>query len=116
MQSAGELFRGLAGGDTEGTIAGQIDEGGGHLAPVAEFESALTETAPGDDPDRVGSAAVDLDEGDQALAVAATGLVDAETPAAEHSHTDAENLPGAEVTVRGFGHGQQIVEGFHRIP
>jgi hypothetical protein len=36
-----------------------------------------------------------------------------EALATEQGHADAEDLTGAEVAVRGFGHGQEFVEGFH---
>ncbi len=91
----------------------EVDEGGGHLAPVAELEGALAEAAAGDDADGVGSAAVDFDKGDEAFAVAAAGLVDAEALAAEHGHAYAEDLAGAEVAVGGFGLLEEIGEGVH---
>jgi hypothetical protein len=56
---------------------GEIDEGGGHFSPVAEFQGALAETASGDDGDGVGGAAVDFYEGDEALAVFAARVFDA---------------------------------------
>ena len=46
----------------------------------------------------------------------AAGLVDAKTLAAEHGHADAEDLPGAEMAMRRFGHGQEFVERFHCFP
>ena len=95
----------------------QVDEGGRHLAPVAELQGALAEAAAGDDGDGVGGAAVDLDEGDEALAVAARGrgVVDAEALAAQHSHADAEHLAGAEMAVGDLGFAEEVVEGLHRL-
>ena len=96
----------------------EVDEGGGHLAPVAELEGALAEAAAGDDGDGVGGAAVDLDEGDEAFAVGideAFGVVDAEALAAEHGHADAEDLAGAEVAVGDFGFAEEGVEGLHGL-
>src|SRR5260370_21710039 len=90
IEIAGALLGGLEGGDADGLIGGgfafgvkrgvegrdrrsQIEEGGGHLAPVAELEGALAQAAAGDHGDGIGGAAIDLDEGDQALAVFAFG-------------------------------------------
>ena len=81
----------------------EVEEGRGHLAPVAEFQGSLTEAAAGYHGYGVGGAPVDLDEGDQALAVCALGVVDAEAFAAEHGHAHAEDLARAEVTVGYFG-------------
>ena len=90
----------------------EIDEGGGHLAEVAEFQGALADAAAGDYADGVGGAAVDFDEGDEALAVGvevAVGegsgarVVDAQLTEGEHGHADAEDLAGAEMAVGYFG-------------
>ena len=129
VEVAGALLGGFEGGDADGFVDGgvalwrerrsQIDEGGGHLAPVAELDGALAEAAAGDDGDGVGGAAVDLDEGDEALAVfgidEAFGVVDAEALAAEHGHADAEDLAGAEVAVGDFGFAEEGVEGLHKL-
>jgi hypothetical protein len=97
----------------------EVDEGGGHLAEVAMLEGALAETAAGDYGDGVCGTAVDLDEGDQALAVgvegavgeeALAGVVDAETREGEHGHADAEDLAGAEMAVGDFGFVEERVE------
>src|SRR6185437_6497739 len=113
VQGAGQLLRRFAGGDADGAAARNVDEGGGHLAPVAEFKRALAQAAAGDDADGVGGAAVDFDEGDEAFAIAAPRLLDVQAPAAEEGHAHAENLAGAEVAVRGFGQGEEVFEGFH---
>ncbi len=98
----------------------EVDEGGGHLAEVAELEGALADAGGGDDGDGVGGAAVDFDEDDEALAVgvegavgegAEAGVVDAETEEGEHGHADAEDLAGAEVAMGEFGVVEEIVEG-----
>jgi hypothetical protein len=97
----------------------EVDEGGGHLAEVAVLEGSLAETAAGDYCDCVGGAAVDFDEGDEALAVgvegavgemAGAGVVDAETREGEHGHADAEDLAGAEMAVGDFGFVKERVE------
>lgn len=113
VELAGELLGGFAGGDADGAVSGEVDESGGHFAPVAELESALAEAASGNDADGVCGAAVDFDKGDEALAVFASGLVDAEAGAAEEGHADAEDLSGAEVAVCDFGFVEEHVEGFH---
>src|SRR5260370_42474090 len=96
-----------------------MDEGGGHLAPVAELDGALDKAAAGDDGDGVGGAAVDFDEGDEALAVLwideAFGVVDAEALAAEHVQADAEDLTGATMAVGDFGFVAEGVEGLHDL-
>ena len=72
---------GFEGYDAEGFVVVafeffvEVDEGGGHLAEVAVFEGPLAEAAAGDDCDGVGGAAVDFDEGDEALAVGVEGAV-----------------------------------------
>lgn len=113
VEPAGEFLAGFAGGDADGSVGFEVDEGGGHFAPVADFKGALAESASGDDADGVGSAAVDFDEGDEALAVFAFGFGNAEAVAAEHGHAYAEDLAGAEVSVGGFGLAEELVEGFH---
>ena len=77
MHGARQGLRRLGGGNANGFAGTDVDEGGGHLAPVAELEGALAEAAAGDDADGVGGAAVDFDEGDEAFAVVAARVVDA---------------------------------------
>jgi hypothetical protein len=125
VEVAGALFGGLEGGDAKGFVDGgvalgregrrEIDEGRGHLAPVAKFYGALAESAAGDDGDGVGGAAVNLDKGDEALAVDALWVVDAEAFAAKHSHADAEDLASAQVAVGDFGFAEESVEGLHNL-
>ena len=112
IEVAGTLFGGFKGSDADGLIGGKIEEGSGHLAPVAELEGALAETAAGDDPNSIGGAAVDLDEGDEALAVGPFWVVDAEALATQHRHADSKNLSGAEMAVGYFGFAK---EGFKRL-
>jgi hypothetical protein len=97
----------------------EVDEGGGHLAEVAELEGAFADAAAGDHGDGVGGAAVDFDIGDEALAVkvegtvgenAGTGIVDAETRESEHGHADAEDLASAEMPVGEFGFVKESVK------
>jgi hypothetical protein len=109
---AGGLFGRFLGGDAYGAAGFQVDEGGRDFAPVAKFQSALAETAVGDEGDRVGDAAVDFDVGDEALAFG-DGIVDAEFAEAEHCETDAEDLACAEVAVGYGGEVKILVEGLH---
>src|ERR1700738_2685664 len=73
-QRLGRFFR----GDADGFAGAQVDEGRGHLSPVAKFQGALSETASGDDGDGVGGAAVDFDERDQTLAIFSARVFDAQ--------------------------------------
>jgi len=116
---------GLEGDDAEAFVGVEVergvevDEGGGHLAEVAKLEGAFADAAAGDDADGVGGAAVDFDEGDEALAIgvevsvgegAGAGVVDAELAEGEHGHADAEDLAGAEMSVGYFGVVEEVVE------
>ncbi len=125
VEVAGALLGGLEGGDSEGFVDGcvalwrergrEVDEGCGHLAPVAEFDGALAEAAAGDDGDGVGGAAVDLDKRDETLAVDALGVVDAKAFAAKHSQADAEDLASAQMAVGDFGFAEECVERLHNL-
>jgi hypothetical protein len=125
VKIAGTLFGRFECGDAEGFVdrsvvdrregQRQIDEGCGHLAPVAELDGSFAEPAAGDDGNSIGGATVDLDEGDEALAVDAFGVVDAEAFAAEHSHADAEDLARAEMAVGDFGFVEEGFEGLHKV-
>ena len=131
VEVAGAGFRGFEGYYAEGfvvvlvgAVGGaeflvEVDEGGGHLAEVAMLEGSLAEAAAGDYGDGIGGAAVDFDEGDEALAIgvegavgegAGAGVVDAEAREAEHGHADAEDLAGAEMAVGDFGFVEERVE------
>lgn len=124
VELAGALLGRLECRDTNSFVGGgiavhlergvEVDEGGGHLSPVAELQGSLAQAAAGDDGDGVGGTAVDFDEGDEALAVGGAGLGDAETPATEHGEPHAEDLSGAEVAVGELGLMKEIVEGLHR--
>ena len=124
VESSGEVFGGFESDDAEGLVIVavergiEVDEGGGHLAEVAELEGALADAAAGNDADCVGGAAVDFDEGDEALAVgvegavgqvAGAGVLDTEGGEREHGHADTENLAGAKMAVGEFGVVEQVV-------
>jgi hypothetical protein len=95
---AGGLLAGFFGGDTDGAASLQVNEGGGHFSPVAEFQGALAEPAICDERDGVGDAPVDLDVRDDAFALG-DGVVDAEFAQAQHRETYAQDLPGTEMAV-----------------
>ncbi len=57
------------------------------------------EAAVGHQGDRIGHAAIDLDVGYQAFALG-DRIVNAEFAQAQHRQANAQDLPGAEVTVR----------------
>ena len=90
-----------------------VDKRGCDFSPVAKFERALAQPAAGDHRNSIGSAAVDLNEGDEALAVFAEGIVDSEFDEAQHRQPDTEHLSGAEVPVCSFGIAEIFVERFH---
>lgn len=125
VEIAGTLLGAFECGDTDAFVDGrvafgsdrlfEVDEGGGHLAPVAELEGSFAEAASGDDGYGVGGAAVDLDDGDEAFAVGGAGLGDAEEFAAEDGHAHAEDLTGAEVAVGDLCLAEQLVKGVHRL-
>ena len=87
---------------------------GRDLSPVAELQRAFAEAASGDDGDSVGGAAIDFDEGYEPLSVFSLRIVDAEFLQAEHGETDAQHLPGAEVSVGLLSVAEIFVEGFHQ--
>src|SRR5262249_37431157 len=80
--------------------------------PVAEFQRAFAEAAAGNDGNRVGKAAIDFDEGDQAFAVVAVRIVNAEKFESEHGHAHSKHLAGAEVPVSALGLKQIVGEGW----
>ena len=97
--------------DADTSVAREIDEGGSHLAPVTELQGAFSEAASGDHADGSGCAAIDLNEGDEPLAVGPEGVFDVQGFEAQDGHADAENLAGAHVTMGGFGALEQGFEG-----
>jgi CBS domain-containing protein len=130
------LFGRFEGGDTDGFVdrsvqlrgerrgearqtRTQIDESSGHFAPIVKLDGALAEAASCDNGDGVCGAAVDLNEGDQALAVfwidETFRVADTEAFAAKHSHANAENLAGAKVAVGDFGFAEKGFEGLHNF-
>ena len=92
-----------------------VNEGRGHLSPVAKFQSALSETASGDQGYGVGGAAVDFDERDQTFAIffIAARVFDAQFLESDHGQAHAQYLPRAEMAVGDFGFAEVIVKGEH---
>ena len=101
--------------NANGPIGSKVDKRGGHLAPVAKLERALAEAAAGDERDGVRGTAIDFNVGDEALAVGAVRIGNAEPAEAEQGHAHAEYLASAQVTVRDLGFAQKLVECFHRF-
>src|SRR3954453_5728045 len=91
----------------------EVDERSSHLSPVAEFQSAFAEAAASDYADRVGGAAIDLNESHGALAVFALGIIYAEFLQTQHSHADAKDLSCAKMAVGDFSFVEEFVKGFH---
>src|ERR1700689_3605239 len=116
MHLARERLGRLFGRDAHCLTAVDVHERGRDFAPVAELQRALAETTAGDHGDRVGGATVDLHKGDQTLAVLAAGILNAELRQAKHGQAHAQNLTGAEVSVRLLSVTQIFVERFHRKP
>lgn len=110
MKLAREIARGFERDDACARVLREIDEGCGHFSPVAKFQSALAEAAPGHHANRIGGAAVDFDKGDEALAICAERVFDAEGFESEEGHADAEDLAGAHVAVGSFSALEESVE------
>ena len=102
MHLAGQRLRTLFGCDANGLAGFQVNKRGRHFSPVAEFQCALAKAASGDDGNRVSHATINLNVGNQAFAVCAAGIVDAEQFEPQHRHANAEDLPGAQVSVGFF--------------
>ncbi len=109
---ASGLLGGFFGGDSYGAAGFEVDESGGDFAPVAEFEGTLAEAAVGHERDGIGDAAVDLDVGDEPLALG-DGVVNAEFAQAEHGEAHAKDLPGAQMAVGLCGEVEVFGKGFH---
>lgn len=89
MHAPRQLLGRFAGGDSDGAIVREVDEGRSDLSPIAKLKSTFTQAAAGNYGDGIGGATVDLDKSHGALAVATTRIVDAQFPQPEHRHSDA---------------------------
>jgi hypothetical protein len=107
------LLGGFFGSDAHGATGLKVNEGGGDLSPIAEFEGAFAEAAAGDERDGVGDAAVNFNVGDEALAFC-DRVVDAELAEAKHGKAHSENLSSAKMAVGLGGKIQIFSQGFHK--
>jgi hypothetical protein len=110
MKFARLRLRRFPGSNADRAMSFDIHKGRCHLAPVAKLERALAQPASGDDANGIGSATIDFDEGDQALAITSPWLLQAEAAAPEHCQTDTQNLPSAEMSVGNPGFLEKIIE------
>src|SRR4030081_3683243 len=108
-QRLGRFF----GSDADGFAAADIHESRRNFSPVAKLQRAFPKAATSDNGDSVSSAAVNLNEGDETLAIFAVRVVDAELLQPEHREPHAKNLPGTKMSVGLFGVADIFVEGFH---
>jgi len=113
MHLASQCLRRFLRGDADRLAAVDVYKCRGDFSPIAEFQGALAQAAAGDDGDGVGGAAVDFDEGDEALPVFSARIVDSEFLQAEHRETDAQHLSGTKVAVSLFGVAEIFVERKH---
>ena len=103
MHPAGEGFGRFFCRNADGLAAIDVCKRCSNFSPVAELQGAFAQPASCDHSDRVGGAAVDFDEGDEALAVLALRVFNAQPFQAEHSQPHPEHLPGTDVAVGLFG-------------
>ena len=83
------------------------------LPQSRNFRRPLAQAASGDNGDGIGRAAVDFHKGDEAFAVFAMGIVNAEFLQSQHREAHAQHLPGAKMSMGLFGVAKIFVEGFH---
>ena len=93
------LFGGFARRHSYGAALAEIAESGGDFAEIPELQRALAQPAPGDDRNRVGGAAIDLDKRHEALPVGAGRVFDAQEIHPMEGHTKTQNLAGAKMAV-----------------
>ncbi len=113
MKLARFLLRRFSGADTDGASGLQIYKRRSHLAEVAELESPFAEAASGHNGDGVSGTTVDLDVGDESLAMGAARVVEAEEFESVKSQAHTKNLTGTDVAVGDFGFAEEFVEGPH---
>jgi hypothetical protein len=105
----GRFFR----GDSDGLTRAQVNEGRSHLAEVAKFQGSLAKAASRNYTYGIGCAAVDFDDGNQALSIFSSRVINAKFFQPQHGHAHAEHLPGTEVPVGLFGFAKIIVQKRH---
>ncbi len=114
MHLAGQRLGRFFGSDADSFAAADIHKSCRNLSPITKLQSTFAQAATSYDGDSVGGTAVDLNEGDETLAVLAVRVIDAEFLQAEHREPDAKDLPGTEVSVGLFSVVEIFVEGFHK--
>ena len=92
----------------------QIAESRSYFPEIAKFQGSLSQAAAGHHRDSIGHAAIDLDEGHQALSVGARGVIQGEHAQTIKGHPQAQNLPGAQVSVGLLRQLFVLFQGFQR--
>jgi hypothetical protein len=110
MHLTSERLGAFFGRDADCFARFQINKCSCDLSPVAKLQGALAKAASSDDGNRVGHAAIDLDVGNQAFAILAAGIVNAQQFEPQHGHAHTEDLSGAQVSVGFVGIAQEFVE------
>ena len=90
----------------------EVGESGGDFTVIQVLERALAETAPRHQAERVGGAAVNLNERHQPFPVLRR-VVDAQFLQSQHGHAHAQHLPGTHVSVILCGQRKIFVQCFH---
>ena len=90
----------------------EINERGGHFAPVAEFQRALTQPAIGDQRHGIRHAAVDLHVCNDALALG-DRIFDPQLLQPQHRQPHSQHLPRAQMSMRNRRKFQIFSECFH---
>src|SRR4030088_1877670 len=94
-QRLGRLF----GRNADGFAAANIHESRRNFSPVAKLQRAFAQAATSDNGDSVSGTPVNLNKGDETLAIFAVRVIDAELLQPEHREPHAKNLPGTEMSV-----------------
>ena len=84
-----------------------------HLAPVAELQRPLAQPASGHQSNCIRGAPVDLDKRNQSFAIRSPRVRNPQPLQAQQCHTNAQNLPRAQVPVRRLRLHEKFVQRFH---
>ncbi len=114
MHLASQGLRGFFGCDADRLAGADVDKSRCDFSPIAKLQGTLAQAATRDDGHGIGGAAVDLDEGDESLAVLASWIVDTQLLETQHRQTHAEDLSGAKMAVSLLGITKIFVKGFHK--
>ena len=109
-----ECLRGFLRSHTDRFPSVDIYKSSRNLAPVTEFQGTFSQPASGDHCNCICRAAVDLDEGYQALAIFSVRVIDCEFSQSEHRKPHPKHLSGTDVAVRLFSIAKIFFEGFHK--